>query len=719
MGAPEASERVASGAIKLTTPIGQLPGVTQEQADALLRLGIPNVGHLLTHLPSRYEHEEPETTIDQVTPERVVSVRGEVSATRPVTFGRARRFEAVLVDHTGRLDLVWFHMPYLSKRIHPGDRLLVQGKASERNHKIQIANARWELLEPDAEEPEERDARLRPVYPASEAISSRAIEGVIGRVLERATGLLSDHLDDAYRRERELPSLADTYRMIHAPESQADVDNARRRLAYDEFLLLQLGVALKRRHLRERLQAPELDWNETIDQRIRARLPFTLTMAQDHAVQELVRDLTRPVPTNRMVQGDVGSGKTVVALYAMLMAVASGHQGALMAPTELLAEQHYASIDAMLAGSGVRVALLTGSLTPGERESTLGRLASGDIDLIVGTHALLGGKTAFKSLAVAVIDEQHRFGVRQRAQLRTSGTRAETDLSRVTNAVTPHVIVMTATPIPRSIGLTLFGDLDLSVIDALPPGRAPIATRVESNADRKRVYEAVRAEIEAGGQAFVVVPAIDTGSTGGDDELRDLRAVMDELESGALEGKRVAALHGRLKRDTRAHIMERFRAGLIDCLVATTVIEVGVDVPNATVMVVEHADRFGLAQLHQLRGRVGRGSKPGRCVLIGDPTTEDGTLRLSAMAQTTSGFELAERDLEIRGPGEVFGQRQSGAPPFKVADLLADAALLAMARRDAQAWISEAPNLDRGSDALIRRRMMKAHGAWLGLGDVG
>jgi ATP-dependent DNA helicase RecG len=719
-----------AGRINLTTPLRGVAGIGPKTAAGLATLGLTNVGRLIAHLPLRHERLEAESTVAEIAPEQLISARGEITATRIVPRGRRPRFEAVLLDETGRLDLVWFNGMYLQARIKPGHRLRVQGKARRFGPGIQVANPSFEILSDDAE-PDPREARVRPVYPANDQINSKQIEKAVGRVLADALPLIEDHLSPTFRAARDMPELAPAYRAMHAPESEADATAARRRLAYDELLLLQLGVHMKRAHLRLTLRAPALRHSPAIDRHIRARFPFALTEAQDRVIAEIARDLSSPTPTNRLIQGDVGSGKTVVALYAMLMAVATesatptpsspgtstpagevgmpraGHQAALMAPTELLAEQHYASISRMLEGSRVRVELLTGSTPRAERESILSRLRAGEVDILIGTHALLTEGVTFRSLAVVIVDEQHRFGVHHRAMLRTKGSGGQ--------AVTPHMLVMTATPIPRTLAITLFGDLDISTIDELPPGRTPVDTAIARPADRPAVYRDLRAALDRGEQAFIVVPAIEES----DGEIESVRALLRRLEEGELAGKRLAAIHGRLKPATRDHVMERFRTGLIDALIATTVIEVGVDVPNATVMVIEGADRFGLAQLHQLRGRVGRGRAASRCILVADPITPDAVARLDAIAATTDGFALAEKDMELRGPGELFGTRQSGIAPFKVADLARDLPLLQMARRDAADWIARSPALSAPNEATLLRRLLKAHGESLGLGDVG
>lgn len=722
--------------LSLTTPVSQLPGVNPHAAGKLMSLGLHNLGQLLTHLPHRHEWIRARATLSDLQPGVIGSAIGEISALKVSGFGRKARLQIVLIDDSspnaqlglhGRLDLVFFNQAFLAKKLEPGMFLNVQGTPKVFGPGLQMANPKFSIIpeaELDALQSTDQDDEYRPVYPATEGLTSQQIHDIIKPLLPEACDLLDDHLPDDYRTARTLPTLADSYRMFHAPHDEDEVGAAKRRLAYDELLLLQLGVHMKRAHLRSTLQSPALPTALEIDQRINARIPFTLTTDQERVAAEIARDLSTATPTNRLIQGDVGSGKTVVALTAMLRAIAHGHQAALMAPTELLAEQHFLSISDMLKDSNTRIALLTGSMPADQRAATVANIESGDIDLVIGTHALVSDSVAFHSLAVAIIDEQHRFGVEQRAKLRVKGGDDNAH-------ETPHILVMTATPIPRTIGLTIFGDLDISTITHLPQGRKPITTKLVTPDKRSVVYNWLNEKIKQGQQAYIVVPAIEPGGKttatlhsdgttfGGKSPTRNLRDLTKELEGGELHDVKLAAMHGKLKRDTRERIMHKFRKHDIDALIATTVIEVGVDVPNACVIVIEDADRFGLAQLHQLRGRVGRGDQPSVCVLIADPKTDDATLRLNAMVESSSGFTLAQTDLEIRGPGDVFGTRQSGMPPFKVANPLEDHELLNLARRDAAQWIDRSPTLDAPDESLIRRRLLKAHGQWLGVGDVG
>jgi len=693
------------GDITLHSPVQDLPGVGSALARGLHELGIWRLGNLVAHLPARYEHLEGEIPLDQLEHDHLVSARGEVTATRLVGSRRKTRFEAVLHDGTARLDLVWFNAAYLRNKIKPGHHLRVHAKVRLFQGARQMANPEFEILDPDNPEPVAPDASLRPVYPASEHISSRVIARLIARSLPLALPLIEEHLPQAFLDERQMPILSDAYRLVHAPKSEGDHLAARRRLAYDELLFLQLGVFMRRAQLHRARRALAIPTTADLDGRIRARIPFALTDAQDRVVADIAADLDSPTPANRLIQGDVGSGKTVVALYAMLQAVASGHQAALMAPTEILAEQHYSTISYMLRDSNTSLDLLTGSTPAPQRMQILGDLESGEIHLLVGTHALLSQNVRFHSLAVAIIDEQHRFGVHQRAALR-----AKADDPRST----PHTLVMTATPIPRTLALTVFGDLDLSTIDALPPGRQPITTRLVHPAERAGAYAALADRIHKGQQAYIVAPMIEPT----DPAIAGVQSLYQELSLGPLAHARLAVIHAQLHRSQREDIMLRFRKGEIDALIATTIIEVGVDVPNASAIVIENAERFGLAQLHQLRGRVGRGDTASLCLLIADPITEDAIARLDAMTTTSDGFVIAQRDLEIRGPGEFFGTAQSGLPPLRVANLTKALDLLTLARKDARQWILTSPTLDKPAEALLKKRLLKAVGKELGLVDV-
>ena len=710
--------------IRLGSKMTDLPGVAKRRAQLFARLDIHSVSDLLRHLPMRYEQQAGEGGISELVTESIGTARGTVQTARWVAsqgYGRKGRFEATLVDDTGTLSLAWFNAGYLRDKLHPGMTIRVQGKVKLFNNYPQMVNPKWEPLDNPDMTPA-KDERLRPVYPATEDLPSAVIEKTIAEALPHVLPELTDPLPDGLLKHHEMPSLAKAFQMAHLPETRDDAGIARRRLAFNELLLLQLGIAMKRAYVHERLAAPSLTFTPAIDKHIRARFPFKLTDAQDKVIKEISRDLTLPTPMNRLLQGDVGAGKTVIALYALLIAVADRKQGVLLAPTELLAEQHHASISRMLEGANVSSALLTSAhpvKTGGERKQLLESISKGEVDIVVGTHALLSDHVKFHSLAVAVIDEQHRFGVMQRAAFRDSNRHNEPGPDGKRHV--PHHLVMTATPIPRTLSLTLFGDLDISTLLGLPPGRTPITNRVVRPTQSDEVYDYLRTRLERGEQAYVVVPAIDAAGNESAKQLTNVRDHAKLLQDKFCRGFKVATVHGRLKRESREKIMKKFRDGDIHVLIATTVIEVGVDVPNATVMIIEHAERFGLAQLHQLRGRVGRGDHGRRslCVFISDPTTEDANDRLDAIAATNDGFQIAERDLEIRGMGDFFGTRQSGLPPLRVATIPGDMELLQLAKRDAQAMIDKDPFLKADDNKSLRKVLLQQYGESMGLIDVG
>ena len=700
---------------RLSDPVRKAGRVGPAREAALKRLGIETIADLLRHVPTRYEAERAYQPIASLEAGELASIRARVTEARwePGRGGRAKgRFEATVTDEHDVLRVCWFNAPHMVGRIHPDEIVELRGKLRRYRGRLQLANPHWRRVDDPADAAGPATDRIRPVYPATEGLDSDRIAGLISGILPTVLPRVSDPVPEWVREKRGFPELAEAYRGVHSPDTMEQAELGRRRLAYNEWLLWQLGMAIKRRHREAALAAPALRWSERIDRHIRGRFPFPLTDAQDRVVREIAADLGRERPMHRLLQGDVGSGKTVVALYALLMSVADRRQGALMSPTELLAEQHYAAIARMLGDTDVRLALFTASQpAPGSRERNAQRqrIASGEIDLVIGTHALIGGDTRFHDLAVAVVDEQHRFGVEQRAALREQEGRA------------PHTLIMTATPIPRTLGLTLFGDLDLSTIDRLPPGRRSVVTRAVGTEKADRVYGHLRRRLEAGEQAYVVVPAVAASDDEEGNGIKSVDAHARRLRAGPCQGFRIATVHGQMRAAERERVMERFRRGWDDVLVATTVIEVGVDVPNASVMIVENAERFGLAQLHQLRGRIGRRSGGPRplCVLIGDPPTEEGRRRLAAIAETADGFRVAERDFEIRGMGEFVGTRQSGATPFRVARIPGDLDLLDPARQDAGAIVDADPRLERPENDALRRLLKREYGHRFGLIDVG
>jgi ATP-dependent DNA helicase RecG len=687
-------EAPATGALALTDDVRFLPGVGERRAATLARIGIHTVGDLLLHLPSRYEDRRQLTAVAALAP-GPHTVRGRVVSAELTTTPRRRMkiVEAAVAEPVGSgaagglgsvLVCRWFNQAYVLRQLEVGQEYLFSGRVAydRRGLGLVMENPEFEPWQ-DAEDAL-HTGRLVPVYPVTEGLTSRQVRRWVAEALLRAR--IDEPLPEALRYRLGLPERHGALRLVHRPEGPEDAAAGTRRLAFEEFFFLQIGLGLKRRGMaRKRTRAKFPDRPGPLEKKLLAALPYTLTPAQRKVFGEIGADLARGEPMHRLLQGDVGCGKTVVALLALLRAVDAGHQGAIMAPTEVLAEQHYRRIAELLDGLDVPVALLTGGRRG--RKAALEAIAAGETRIVVGTQALIQEKVAFRKLGLAVIDEQHRFGVRQRARLGEKGD-------------APHVLIMTATPIPRSLAMTVYGDLDVSVIDQLPPGRRPVATRLFSEGRREAAYAIVRREVKAGRRAFVVFPLVE------ESEKLDLAAATqarEALAEGPLKGLRLGLLHGRMGADEKVAVMGAFAAGGIQVLVATTVVEVGVDVAEATVMLVEHAERFGLSQLHQLRGRVGRGQHPGMCLLIASKAvSRDARARLKALVETTDGFKIAEADLELRGPGELFGARQSGLPELKVANLIRDQALLAVARQAARDLLAADPDLRAPVHADLR-----------------
>jgi ATP-dependent DNA helicase RecG len=687
----------------LDDDVQYLPGVGPRKAAIFKQLGVLTVGDLLEYVPLRHERRE-NRTVENLDEGMVATIVGQV---RTVNARRARRgatVSATFTDNTGMCSLCWFNAGWMADRLEPGMIIRATGRVTSYKDRPQMVNPRFTVL-PDHAQPvdESLPAEFEPVYPATADLSSRMIAKVVSTNLDRLLPLVREWHGEAYFAERKLAPRPWAIEAVHRPRNESDLARARRRLAYDELLLMQLAVSLARHHRRDCAAAQPLKWTEEIDRRIRGRFPFALTAGQDRAVKIILRDLLDSRPMNRLLQGDVGCGKTVVALYAALVTVASRCQAAIMAPTELLAEQHYRSVERYLSGSRVRYAMLTGKMPAPARRELLKRIEDGEVDIVVGTHALIQEDVRFGRLGLVVVDEQHRFGVRQRATIRSKGP-------------APHYLVMTATPIPRTLAMTVFGDLDVVTIDELPPGRSPVRTRVVDQTGQAAAWQFVRSRLDQGEQAFVVYPLIDESDK---IELKAATTEHTRLAKEVFRGRSVGLLHGRLKPDEREAVMAAFTAGRTPVLVATTVVEVGIDVPNATCMIIEHADRYGLSQLHQLRGRIGRGSKPGYCLLMTDSPNPEDNERLTVLTRTTDGFRIAEEDLRLRGPGEMLGTRQHGLPELQVANLIDDADLLRLAQRDAAEIVPRDPQLRLPEHGMLKDLLLRRYRDSIGLLDVG
>jgi ATP-dependent DNA helicase RecG len=656
--------------IAFDTPLQYLKGVGPRRAADLQRVGLSTVEDLLDRFPIRYEDRGTFQTIASLRPAVAASVAGEVISCgiRPTRRPRFKIFEMLVRDRTGVLRAVFFNQPFLNDVFHPHQRVILFGRLELTSHGMQMQNPQYEILKTDTDgegEGAESDdetlhtGRIVPIYEKTGTLTTKMQRAIVHQALSHLPANVVD------------PLPAD----VHFPPAGTPIDTlnafrspAQRRLIFEEFFLFQLGLVLRRRRSDAERKPRSIIVTDEIRESARRVLPFKLTGDQKKVIAEIVEDMKRPQPMNRLLQGDVGSGKTIVALMAAIVAMENGFQVAFMAPTEILAEQHFITIRRLLESSRFRVALLTGATTAKKRREVQAELAGGSIHLVVGTHALVEDPVAFHDLGLVIIDEQHRFGVLQRATLRAKGLR-------------PDVLVMTATPIPRTLALTTYGDLDVSVMREMPPGRHPIKTIAKPESRREEIYDFIRKQIEAGRQVYVIYPLVE------ESEKVDLKAateMADHLAQDIFPSYRVALLHGRMKPDAKERVMGAFARGEFDVLVSTTVVEVGVDIANASVMLVEHAERFGLSQLHQLRGRVGRGAHQSYCILLYQyPLTEQGRARLKALTETTDGFEIAERDLELRGPGDFFGTRQSGMPTLRVGDLVRDHQLMEDARREA------------------------------------
>ncbi|MHC4551353.1 MAG: ATP-dependent DNA helicase RecG [Planctomycetota bacterium] len=691
--------------ITLETPVQFLSGVGPQRAKAFGEIGVETAGDLLEHYPRDWVFMPEPAAISDIGPEQTVCVVGIVEQTDYQPYRRVPVFEVTLADDTGILRVVWFRGKYLINQLEPGQVLLVHGKVKKYKHHLQMANPKFVILQEDqAQDP---SALSGPVYPATAKLPNWQIKKIVRGHIEQLAPLTGELYPSAFLKKNELMSRPQAYLQVHQPEDEEVLVQAKRRLKYDELFLMQAGLALKRYHVRHSTPAIAMQRSEEIDHRIRRRFPFILTEDQETVIEEVVADMNQTVPMNRLLQGDVGSGKTVVAVYAALVAVANKCQAVIMAPTEILARQHYQSMERFLDDSQVRRELIVGGMTGKKRAALLEEIKAGEVDIVVGTVALLQGDIEFANLGLVIIDEQHKFGVHQRARLR-KGT-------------SPHCLVMTATPIPRTLAMTAFGDLDVSIIRHSPPGRGEVITRWVQPHDRVKAMEFIAQRLKAKKQAYFVYPRIDSDESEEADS-KQIKAAVDEyhrLKTKVFPQFAVGLLHGQMSADDKTAVMADFRSGKLDVLVSTVVIEVGVDIPNATMMVIENANRFGLAQLHQLRGRIGRGQSKSYCFLFAETEDETAVSRLEIMTRSRDGFEIAEHDLKLRGPGELFSTRQHGLPDMKIANIVEDFELLNLARRDAFAMIKDDPTLTNADHAAIRTELIKRFGEKLGLVDVG
>ena len=685
------------------SPIQFIKGVGPAKAKLFANLGVQTVGDLLYLFPRRYEDRRQLTPIKNLKMGVPQTVAGKVivGGGRKTWFTKKRIVEIVVGDDSGRIFCVWFNQPYLSNYFPVGQEVVLYGKIDLFKKRLQMVSPEYELI--NAEDRSLSMGRIVPVYPLTKGITQRYLRRLVDTCLTTHGHQLRDVIPEAIRKRQQLDPLSQSIRQIHFPVTEKDQQNANDRIAFEEFFLFQISVILRRMSIvHKKGIAHQVD--DRLMGEYQKTLPFTLTGAQLQALAEIRSDMAKDRPMLRLLQGDVGSGKTAVAFFGAVAAWRSGHQAAIMAPTEILAQQHYENFQRLFKQGpfkNLKTALLISSLPKKQKDDLHVRLKKGDIDIIVGTHALLEEVVAFKNLSVVVIDEQHKFGVQQRALLSAKGSN-------------PDVLIMTATPIPRTLCLTLYGDLEVSTIKEMPPGRGKISTHHVPSEKAPSIYEKVRQGVKKGTQAYIIYPLVE------ESEKLDLKAATDmfaHFQKYEFADLRVALVHGQMKRDEVDEIMLKFKRHELDILVATTILEVGIDVANANVMVIEHAERFGLSQLHQMRGRIGRSDKDAVCVLIGDAVTEEAKARLEAIVQTTDGFKIAEYDLQIRGPGHYFGRHQHGLNELRVANPATQLEMLECARKEAIDLTSTDPNLNR--EPLIKQTIRKRYPQYLDLVQAG
>jgi len=672
----------------LKQSIKYLKGVGPQRSKIIGRLGIHTIEDILYYFPRDYKDYSKIQNISESITGTNVSIQGKIKGIKNRTTRSGKSILEVFVyDETGIIAATWFNQPFLVKKFRVGDTLLLHGRVGLYRY-LQLLNPEYETFHADYPN---NTPGLIPVYSLTEGISQNQFRKIMNVAVQHFVDFIDEIIPKHLIKKYSLLSARDAIRNIHFPASPNHLKNARRSLVYEELFVLETAIALKKYH-RKKEYGISFKTGPNVDAHIRNLIPFTLTNAQERAIGEIKKDMKSTIPMNRLLQGDVGSGKTVVALYASLIAIANGYQTAFMAPTEILAHQHFLTLQSFLQQSHVKISLVTGNIDIRKKKIILEHISSGETELIVGTHALIEQQVAFKNLGLVIIDEQHKFGVIQRMKLRKKG-------------ISPDVLVMTATPIPRTLSLTLFGDMDVSLIDEIPPGRLPVKTFWVPKNKENKAYDFIRGEIQKGKQVFIVYPLVE------ESEKLDLKAAIKEahkLQNEVFPDTKVGVLHGKMAPTEKEQVMSDFKNKKYHILVSTVIIEVGIDIPDATIMAIEHAERFGLPQLHQLRGRIGRGGGQSYCLLLGNPVTASSRERLKAMVQNNDGFKIAEIDYRLRGPGEFFGTRQHGMPELKISDLVKDISALKCARRDAFELVDNDPYLISEENKKIRQKVKDA-----------
>ena len=702
---------MSADSFDLRSPVQYLKGVGTQRAEILQRIGIHRVSDLLFYFPRDYQDMTERREIGQLEEgNKLQTIVGTIEEWSRKSTRRGEMLTLVVNCGKGYLKGLWFNMHFIIRDFAQGRRVMLTGKPK-------FDHPYWVMMHPQItyladNEIEDEVEPFLPIYPLTEGLKQFHLRRIIRNMLPTFTPMLEEVFPDPFLKEHKLLCIDEAVQAIHFPPDETTKLWALRRFIYQELFVLQLGLAMRRLQHQTHLKASPMNVDTNIDSHIRQRFPFELTKAQERVIKEIVKDMSQPVPMNRLLQGDVGSGKTIVAVYAMMLAAANGYQSVFMAPTEVLARQHLRTLSRILEGSNVKIAPLFGGQKPAVRSMSMQSIATGAAQIIVGTQAIIHGEIPFHKLGLVIIDEQHKFGVMQRAALKLAASPCEAH-----RTFDPHYLVMTATPIPRSVTMTMFGDLDVSIMNEMPPGRQKVTTYIAEPERRAAWWDFVARKVtEEHWQCYVVVPLVEESENF---DARSLQETYEQLSTGPLKGFRLGMIHGRMSTEEKERIMFDFRTGEIQVLVATTVIEVGVDVPNANLLTIESAERFGLSQLHQLRGRIGRGKQPGYCTVFCNTTTPESQRRLKAFEKLSDGFKLAEKDFEIRGSGDLFGTQQHGMPPFRIADLVRDKDILMEARSDAVELVRDDPGLARPEHAKLRKQMLSRYGAVLNLGDVG